>query len=188
MFVYRLMDNVTVATLSELFITDLVPVYKHIGFRLNESLGRHLFNMAKRSSSVTAPDDPALFNSRMKESKLHNSLPSPTKTPLSLFRERKYKLCVESCDATIENLIVTTMLQLYPARLESPLTIEEQISRLESKGLSIPGKKIMKLRSLRNGLTAACSEGTSDQARWAIRVMRITIKTIKEFRKAMPSL
>jgi hypothetical protein len=184
-FVYGLLDNTTVATFCELFMTDLVPVYKHLSFRLNESFGNHAFNMAKRNNSVTAPIDLVPFHPRMKESKLHDPLHSLTKTAFGLLREGKYKMCIESCDTSVGNMIVTTMLQLNPARLEAPLTIEEQISRLESKGVPIPGKMIMKLRSLRNNLTASCSEGTFDQARWAMKVMHMMIKRAKDFRKVM---
>jgi hypothetical protein len=180
-FVYKLMDSITVATLVELFVAELAPTYKHIGPRLNAFVNNKLLNSVKRDVHVTGGNNPAPFPSRVKENKSPSSPDGILKTVLIFLREGKYKLCVESCDAGVEKMIVATLLQLYPARLEAPMAIEEQLAKLESKGVPIQVKRIIQLRRLRNSLTASCREATIDQARFAVRVLHMALKTIRNF-------
>nr|MDO8135929.1 hypothetical protein [Candidatus Njordarchaeum guaymaensis] len=182
-FIYRLMDNTTVATLCELFIAELAPTYKHIGSMLNALLSYRTLNNVNRNGCVIRSSDPVPFPSQARKDESPDSADRFLKTALNFFRERKYKSCVESCDAGVENAVVATLLQLYPTRLEAPMTIEEQLSKLKSKGVSFRGERIIRLRRLRNNLTVSCREGTLDQAKWATRVLRMTVKTIEDFGK-----
>nr|MDO8099886.1 hypothetical protein [Candidatus Njordarchaeota archaeon] len=181
MFVYRLMDNVTVATICELLIADFIPVYKHVRSRLNALLSCRLLNRVNRNVPLREVSVSNVFPSQVGE---NESLDSPNrflKSALNSFREKKYKSCIELCDAAVENMIMATLLQLYPTRLETPMPIEEQLSKLESKGVLIRGKGVTQLRRLRNSLALLCREGTPSQAKWAVRVLRMTMKTIKNF-------
>jgi len=179
--VYRLMDNVAVATICELFIADFVPVYKHVTSRLNALLRYRLSNRVNRNVPLREVSLFSVSPSQMGEKESFDSPDRFFKSALNSFREKKYKSCIESCDAGVENMIMATLLQLYPTRLETPMPIGEQLSKLESRGVLIRGKGIKQLRRLRNSLTLPCREGTPSQAKWALRVLRMTMKRIESF-------
>jgi hypothetical protein len=95
---------------------------------------------------------------------------------LKLLRKREYESCLECCDMGVERFIESKFLQLYPNGLNAPLTIEEQLSKLSSKGLSLDEESITRLRRLRNNITISSGQATHRQAKWAIHVLRATIK------------
>lgn len=179
-FVYGLTDGVTVATLTELFMAELVPAYGHISSRLTGLIGCKLPGSLSRNTQVTGAIDTLTNPSQMREDKPPDAPSEFLKSALNYLRRGKYKSCIESCDTGVENMIVTTLLRLSPVRFESPMTIDEQVSRLESKEVPIRGKRIIRLRRMRNALTSSCREGTPDQAKWAIRVLRTTMKAMSD--------
>jgi hypothetical protein len=175
-FAYKLGDNITLAAVVYLFISAIVLPSKQVSIKVNDLVNlRHLENARTefRSSIAHKQDTP-----EYKEAKTvrHDSQDNTLGHCLKLLRRSEYESCLECCDMGIERFIESKFLLFCPNGLSTPLTIEEQLSKLSSKGLSLDEESIIRLRRLRNTITISSGQATYHQAKWAIHVLRATIK------------
>jgi hypothetical protein len=175
LFGYELSDNITLAAVVCFFIAAMAPPYKQLRFKLKNLSLRHAEN-AHRNLILSATNTFDLPTTRAPESG-ENALPShPLKYCRKLIKEEDYESCVEFCDMEIERFIISKLLQFYPSEVNEPLTIGQQLSMLSSKGISLDEKSITHLRRLRNTIAISSGHATYRKAKWAVHVLRSTMK------------
>jgi len=175
LFGYELGDNITLAAVICFFISAMAPPIKQLRLNLNDLSLRHAKN-THRNFTSRATNTTDFTTTRANESR-ENAPPShPLKHSRELLKAEDYESCVEFCDMEIERFIMSKLLQFYPSKLNKPLTIEEQLSMLTSKGVSLDEKNITRLRRLRNTITISSGHATYRKAKWAMHVLRSTMK------------
>lgn len=175
-FAYKLSDNISLATVICLFISALATPSKQMGLKLKGLIDlRHLENLRRSSQfRVTNTTDLLPYQAaKIERNALQNR---PFKHCLKLIKKEEYESCVEYCDMKVERIIASRLAQLYPVRLGAPLTIEEQLSKLRSKGVLLHEESIIRLRKLRNTITISSGQATRSQAKWAFKVLRAVAK------------
>jgi hypothetical protein len=186
LFAYKLGDNITLAAISGLFISVLAPPCRQAGSKLNILINSRRFNSIRRASSFGAINTVNALTSQASDVE-HKDQPNyPLKHGLKLLKEGDYRSCVEYCDMETERIIVSRLLELYPFKIDAPMTIEEQLSKLRLKGISVPEGSIIRLRRLRNNLTISSGEVTPDQARRAVNVLRAVARPNSELGNDSP--
>lgn len=176
LFAYLLMDDLSAATYFGLLIVTLVAFHKHLRPRLQNLFdSRHLSNIYGCADPAKNADPD---NASSQETKIlsSNSRKRPLKKAVKLLREGRYRSCVESCDGGIQQIIVSKLLKSHPDALDDPMTLEEQLANLESDGMCVRGSDIIRLRRLRNKFARNSEDATPDEAEWALKVLRTTIK------------
>jgi hypothetical protein len=185
-FVYQLSDNITLAAVISLFASALASPSKQMSSKLNSLINkRHLQNVRRdfQFSVTNTVDALPSQEAEIGRNVLQNH---PLKHCLKLIREKKYESCIECCDMEVERTIASKLSQLYPTKLDAPLTIEEQLSKLRSKGISLQEESIMRLRELRNTITITSGQATYRQAKWALHVLRAVRKPESPLRNDPP--
>jgi hypothetical protein len=169
---YKLGDNITLGTIIGLFILVVLPPCRQIGSKLNALINSRRFNNARRTTSFRAINTVDTLHSKASDIEHKDQPNRPLKNGLRLLKRGEYRSCVEYCDMETERIIVSRLLELHLFKVDTPMTIEEQLSKLRLKGISVPEGRIIRLRRLRNTLTISSGEATPDQARMAINVLR----------------
>jgi hypothetical protein len=187
LFAYKLGDNITLGAISGLFIAVVVPPCRQAGSKLNTLINLRRFNNIRRASSFGAINTVNTLPSQASDVEHKDQQYHPLKHGLKLLKEGEYRSCVEYCDMETERIIVSRLLELYPMKMDAPMTIEEQLSKLRLKGISVPEGSIMRLRRLRNALTISSGEATPDQARKALKVLRVVARPNSELGNDSPS-
>jgi hypothetical protein len=174
-FAYDLSDNITIAAVVCLFISAITLPSNDMRTRLNDLVDLRRLEHARTSSRFGVTHVPEVPKSQETQSAGNVLQESTLSHCLKLLRKEEYESCVECCDMGVERFIESRFLLLYPNGLGAPLTIEEQLSKLSSKGLSLDEESITRLRRLRNTITISSRQATYRQAKWAVHVLRATV-------------
>lgn len=185
LFGYELSDNITLAGMIFFLTSALASPFKQLRLKLKDLSLRHAKNV-QRNLTLSATNTFDVPTTRALESE-ENALPShPLRRCRELIKEQDYESCVELCDMEIERFMISKLLQFYPSKLNEPLTIEEQLSMLRSKGISLDEKSITRLRKLRNTIIITSGHTTYPKAKWAVHVLRSTLKPRTGLGKSTP--
>ncbi len=187
LFAYKLGDNITLGAISGLFISVVAPPLRQAGSKLSILINSRRFKSIRRTSGFGAINTVNALTSQASDVEHKDQTNHPLKHGLKLFKEGEYRSCVEYCDMETERIIVSRLLELYPFKMDAPMTIEEQLSKLRLKGISVPEGSIIHLRRLRNTLIISSGEPTPDQARRAIDVLRAVAKLNSELGNDLPN-
>jgi hypothetical protein len=178
LFEYCLVDEITLMTFSALFLAILIPLCRQLGSKMEILLdSRHLTSITSAIQTKFGSSDYSTSN-KNQETPSRVSSDSPLRNALKLFREGRYRQCIESCDTEVERMVLSKLAELYSAKIDLPMSLQNQISKLMSKGASAPGEDILQLRELRNSLTMSYGEVKAHQAKWAILVVRRTERAL----------
>jgi hypothetical protein len=178
LFVYCLVDEITLTTFSALFLAVLIPLCRQLGSKIGILLdSRHLASITSVIQTKLGSSEYSASN-KNQEAPSRVSLNSPLRNAVKLFREGRYRQCIESCDTEVERVILSKLVELYSDKIDLPMSLQNQISKLMSKGVSAPGEDILRLRELRNSLTMSYGEVKAHQVKWAIMVVRRTERAL----------
>lgn len=175
-FAYKLSDNITLAAVICLFVSAIAPPSKKVSLKLNDLVNLRRLENIRRGFSFSVTKTTDIPTSQAAETTGNALQKHPLRHCLKLLKEGEYESCVECCDMEVERFIASKLFQHYPAKLNAPLTLEEQLSKLSSKGISLDEESIKRLRGLRNTTTISSGQVTYHQAKWAIHVLRAIVK------------
>jgi hypothetical protein len=185
-FAYKLGDNITLGAIYGLFILVVLPPCRQAGSKLNALINMRRFNNARRTTNLGAINTVNTLQPQASDIEHKDQPNHPLKNGLELLKRGEYRSCVEYCDMETERIIVSRLLELHPFKMDAPMTIEEQLSKLRLKGISVPEGRIIRLRRLRNTLTISSGEATPDQARMAVDVLRAVARPNSELENGSP--
>jgi hypothetical protein len=179
LYTYYFLDEITISTFMVSFFATLLPLFRMIGSRIGTKLdSRHLENTPRENDSDHRDLGLSISNSRQ----LMPSIYPPKsflREPLQLLRNGKYRQCVESCDTELERVILSRLFELFSTNIDLPMSLQQQISLLMSKDVSLPSSDILRLREFRNALTLSSQEVTLSDAKWAMRLTQEAIRVMK---------
>lgn len=180
LFAYNLLDEIALATLAVSFLAVLLPLLKQIRYKVRMQLdSRTLDNARSASEAIHGHTERSTASAKQNESIIRQS-GSPLWKAVKLLKVGEYRQCIEFCDAELERIILLKSKPngLFPAEIDRPISLGDQVSKPRSMEASIPSEDILKLHKLRNSLTTSSQEATAHQAKWAIRLVRRTRKML----------
>jgi hypothetical protein len=179
LFAYYFLDEITLSTFIVSSLAALLPLIRQIGFRIGTVLdSRHLENTASENETKRGSSSKSISNGNQEITSIQPTT-STLRKAVRLFRSKEYRQCIEFCDAEIERIILSKLVGPFSAKIDLPMSLRAQISKLMSNGVSLPGQDILQLRQLRNSLTMSSQEVSAHKAKWAIRLMRRAKRTLE---------
>ncbi len=183
LFGYQLSDNITLAAVIFLSMSALASPFKQVALKMYDLVDLRHFENMRRDIGFKVTNSIDTRPPRINETGGNTPFSHPLKRALKLLKEREYESCLELCDMEVERFIASKLLRLSPTKLDAPLTIEEQLSSLSSKGILLDEESITHLRRLRNNIAVSSGRATRRQAKWAVQVLRSTLKQGPRLRK-----
>ena len=179
LFAYYLLDEITLSTFTVSFLAALLTLFRRISFKIERSLdSRHPENLYGKNETGQRSSRLSITNGNQEVTPIFPTTSSLRKA-VRLFRSKEYRQCIEFCDTELERTILSKLIELFSTKIDLPMSLRDQVSKLMSKEASLPGQEILQLRKLRNSLTMSSEQVTPRQAKWSIRLMRRAKKVLE---------